>query len=106
MSRTYSEAMAMLPSVTYTPCATFLRGKTGNIITSAQFEESNLLSETRNDAESSDKSDDDPIIPPLVREEEMDVMDSGDESDDYPISTELLEDIRDESQSHPNVNKR
>ena len=33
-------------------------------------------------------------------------MDSGDESDDDPMSTEMLEYIRDRSQSHPNVNKR
>ena len=32
-------------------------------------------------------------------------MDSGDESDDDPISTEMLEDIRDGSQSHMNVNR-
>ena len=35
----------------------------------------------------------------------MDVMDSGDESDDKPMSTEMLEDICDGSQSHPNVNR-
>ena len=33
-------------------------------------------------------------------------MDYGDESDDDPISTEMLEDIRDRSQSDPNVNRR
>ena len=33
-------------------------------------------------------------------------MDSGDESDDEPMSTEMLKDIRDVSQSHPNVNRR
>ena len=31
-------------------------------------------------------------------------MDSGDESDHDLISTEILEDIRDGSQTHPNVN--
>ena len=36
----------------------------------------------------------------------MDTMDSGDELDHEPISTEILEDIRDGSQSHPSVNKR
>ena len=36
----------------------------------------------------------------------MDVMDSGDESDDEPMSTEMLEDINDGSQSHPNVNRK
>ena len=33
-------------------------------------------------------------------------MDYGDESDDEPISTEMVEDIHDGSQSHPNVNRR
>ena len=32
-------------------------------------------------------------------------MDSGDESDDEPMSTEMLEDIRDGSQYHPNANR-
>ena len=36
----------------------------------------------------------------------MDAMDSGDESDHEPVSSEMLEDIRDGSQSHPNVNRR
>ena len=36
----------------------------------------------------------------------MDAMDSGDESDHEPISTEMLEDVRDWIQSHPNVNHR
>ena len=43
---------------------------------------------------------------PLLSKEEMDAMDSGDQSDDEPISTEILEDIRDGSQSHLNVNSR
>ena len=33
-------------------------------------------------------------------------MDSGNESDDDPMSTEILEDIRDISQFHPRFNKR
>ena len=33
-------------------------------------------------------------------------IDSGDESDHNLISTEMLEDIRDGSQTHPNVNMR
>ena len=33
-------------------------------------------------------------------------MNSGDDSDDEPMSTEMLEDIRDVHQSHPNVNRR
>ena len=40
---------------------------------------------------------------PLIGKEEMDMMDSGNESDDVLMSTEMLEDIRDGSQSHPSV---
>ena len=47
-SQPYLEAMAMRPSVTYTPCDTSSREQTGNIIMSAQSEERNLLSETCN----------------------------------------------------------
>ena len=98
--------MAMLPSGTYTPCATSLRGKTGNIITFTQFEEGKLLSETSNDVERSEKSDNDSIMPPLLREEKMGAMDSGDELDNNPMSAEMLEDICDRSQYHPSVNRR
>ena len=66
----YSEAMAMRPAVKYTPCATFSREQTGNIITLAQFEKGDILTKTRNDAEISDKSDDESFI----------TMDYGDES--------------------------
>ena len=45
-------------------------------------------------------------MPPLLSEEDMDAMDSGDESDHDLISTEMLQDIRDGSQTHPNVNRR
>ena len=36
----------------------------------------------------------------------MDAINSGDESDRDLISTEMLEDIRDGSQTNPNVNRR
>ena len=36
----------------------------------------------------------------------MENIDSGDQSDHDIISTEMLEDIRDRSQTHPNVNRR
>ena len=36
----------------------------------------------------------------------MEKIYSGDESDHDLISTEMLEDIRDGSQTHPNVNRR
>ena len=83
----------MRPSVTYTPCATSSWEQTGNIITFVQFEEDNSLSKNRNDAESSDKFDDDSIMPPLISEEEMNAMDYDDESDDDPMSKEIFEDI-------------
>ena len=46
-------------AVSYIPCDTSFRGKTGDIITFTQFKEGNLLSETCYDAESGDESDDD-----------------------------------------------
>ena len=98
-SQPYSEAMAMRLSVTYTPCDTSPREETGDIITFTQFEEGGLLSEKHNDAETGYKPDDNSIMSPLT-------MDSGDESDHDRISTEMLEDIRDRSQSRPNVNQR
>ena len=33
-------------------------------------------------------------------------MDYGNESDHDPISTEIFEDVRDGSQSHPSINRR
>ena len=48
MSQPYAEAMDMHPAVSYTPYAISSRGETGNIITFAQFEEGNSLSETHN----------------------------------------------------------
>ena len=57
----------MCTDVTYTPCAMSLREQTGNVITFTQFEEWNILTKTRNDAESGEKSDDDSIMPPLLR---------------------------------------
>ena len=56
-SQPYAEAMAMRPAVTYIPYATSSKKKIGNVITFAQFEEGNLLSETRNNTERGDKSD-------------------------------------------------
>ena len=81
----------MRPAVTHTTYATSSKGKTGDIITFAQFEEGNLSSVNCNDAESGDKYYDNSIMPPLLREEEMDAMDSGDKSDDEPLSTKILE---------------
>ena len=93
----------MLPEVTYTPCATSSKEKAGNIITFTQFEEGNILTKNRNDAESSDEYDNESI---MMSEQDMDSMTSGDESDHDLISTEMLEDMRDGSPTHPNVNRR
>ena len=105
-SQPYLEAMAMSPSVTYTPCNTSSRKQNGCIITFAQFEEGNILTKNRSNIESSDESDDDSIVPPQLSEEEMDTMYSGNESDHDLMSLEMLENIHDRRQSHPKVNQR
>ena len=74
--------MAVCPSMMYTPCATSSREQTGDIITFVHFDEGGLLSETRNDEESGDKSDDGSTMLPLLSEEEMYAIDYGNESDD------------------------
>ena len=81
-----------------------LREQTGNIIMFTQFEEGNLLYETRDNMESGDESDDASIMLPLISEEKIDAMDSGDASDDNPMSTEMLENACDGSKSHLRVN--
>ena len=102
-SRPYSEAMEMRPAVTYAPYATSSKEQTGDIITFAQFEEGNILTETCNDAESGDESNNESIT---MREQDMENIDSSDESDHDLISTEMLHDIRDGSHTHLNFNKR
>ena len=49
-SQHYSEAMLICLAVTYTTYATSSREQTGNIITFAQSEEVDIITETRNDA--------------------------------------------------------
>ena len=95
--------MAMRPTVTYTPYATSLREQTGDLITFTQFEEGNILTETRNDAESCEESNNKSII---MSKQNTENISSGDESDHDLISMERLEDIRDRSQTHMNVNRR
>ena len=102
-SRPYLEAMVMRLAVTYTLYATSLKEQTGDVITFAQFEERDLLTETRNDTESGDESDSESI---MMSEQDMENLDSNEKSDHDLISTEILEDIRDGSQTHPTVNKR
>ena len=71
-SRLYAEAMAMRPAVTYTPYATSSKEQTGDVITFAQFEEGNLISETRNDTESGDESNSESI---MMSEKDMEYLD-------------------------------
>ena len=77
--------------------------ETGDVITFAQFEEGNILTETRNNAESGDKSDNESI---MMSEKDMENINSGDESYHDLISTEMLEDICDGSHTHSNVNRK
>ena len=68
----------------------------------AQFEGGNILTETRNDTESGDESDNESI---MMSKQDMVDINYGNESDHHLIYTEMLEDIRDGSQTHPNVNR-
>ena len=96
----------MCTDVTYTPYTTFSKEETGDIITFTQFEEGDLLSGTSENEESGEKSNNNSIMPPLVSKEEMDAKDSGDDAEDETMSMDMLEEIRDCSQSHQNINSR
>ena len=76
-SRTYSEAMAMRPTVTYTPYVTSSKEQSGDVIMFTQFEEGNILTETRKDVESGDEPDNESI---MMSEQDMENINSGDES--------------------------
>ena len=102
-SRPYAEAMAMRPAVTYTPYAMSSKEKTGNVITFAQFEEGNLISEDRNDTESGDEFDSESI---MMSKTNMENLDKTEKFDDDLISTETLHDICDGNQTHPKIDKR
>ena len=95
--------MAMRLAFTYTPYATPSKEQTVNVIKFAQFEEGNILTETRNNAESGDESDKKSI---MMSEQDIEKINSCDESDHDIISTEMLEDIHDGSQTHRKVNSR
>ena len=71
-SRPYAEAMAMCPTVTYTPYATSYKEQTGDVITFTQFEEGDLISEPCNDTESDDESDSESI---MMNEKDMENID-------------------------------
>ena len=71
-SRPYAEAMAMCPTVTYTPYVTSSNEQTSDVITFAQFKEGNLISETCNDTESGDESNRESI---MMSEKDMENLD-------------------------------
>ena len=95
--------MAMCPTVTYTPYDTSSEEKTGDVITFAQFEEGNLITETRNDTESGDESNSKSI---MMSEKDMENLDGKEHFDDDLIITETLHGIRDGNQTHPSIDKR
>ena len=103
MSRPYAEAMTMRPAVTYTPYATSSKEQTGDVITFTHFEEGNLLSETRNDIKSGDKSDSESI---MMSEKDMEISIEKENVDDNLISTETLYDIRDTNHTHLKIDRR
>ena len=102
MPRLYSEAMAIHPAVTYTLNATSSKEQTGDVITFAQFEEGNLLTENCNDTESSDESYSESI---MMSKQDIENIDEKEMFDDDHISTETLQDIRDGNQTHPIIDK-
>ena len=95
--------MVMRPAVTYTLYATSSKEKTGNVITFAQFEEEDILTETCNDTESGDEYDSESI---MMSKQDIENLDEKEKFDDDLISTETLHDIRDGNQTHPNIDKR
>ena len=94
--------MAMRPAVSYTPYATSSKEQTGDVITFTQFEEGNLLTETRNDTESSDESDSEST---MMSEQDMENLEEKETFDDDLISTETSHEIRDGNQTHPIIDK-
>ena len=95
--------MAMRLAVTYTLYATSSKEQTGDVITFTQFEEGNILTKTRNDAESGEESDSESI---MMNKQDMKNIDSNEKSNHNLISTEMLQDICDVSQTYPNINKK
>ena len=102
-SQLYAEAMAMHPAVTYTQYVTSSKEQTGNLITFTQFEEGNLISETRNETESGDKYDSKSIT---MSGKDMKILNETEKLDDDLISTETLHDMRDVNKTHLKIDKR
>ena len=98
--------MYIRPEVSYITYDTSSEEQPGDIITFTHFEDGNLLSKSCNDTESSNESDEDSTLPPLISEEEMDAMLLGDEYDAEHMSIDMLEDICDGCKSNPSINRR
>ena len=69
----------------------------------AHFEEGNIFTETRNNTESGDESDSESL---MMIKQDMKNIDSNEKSNHDNISTDMLEEICDRSQTNPTVNKR
>ena len=95
--------LEMRPAVTYTPYATSSKEQTGDVITFAEFEEGNLISETRNDTESDDEFNSESI---MMSKKDMENLEGKEKFDDDLISTETLHDICGRNQTHPIIAKR
>ena len=95
--------MAMRPTVTHTPYATSSKEQTGGVITFAQFEEGNILTENSNDTESGDEANSKSI---MMSEQDIENLDEKEKLDDNHISTETLHDICDGNQTNLNIDKR
>ena len=76
--------MATRLAVMNIPYATSSKEQTGDIITFAQIEEENILTENRNDTESGDESDSKSL---MMNEQDMENPDSNEKSDRDLIST-------------------
>ena len=70
--------MEMRLAVTYTPYSTSSKEQTSDVITFAQFEEGNILNETRNNTESGDESDSESI---MMSEKDMEDLDETEKFD-------------------------
>ena len=77
----------MRPSVTYTSYATSSKEQTGDVITSAQFEEGNILTETRNDTESGDEYDSKSLT---MNKQDIENLDEKERYNNDLISLEIL----------------
>ena len=77
----------MRPAVSYIPYTTYSKVQTGDVITFAQFEEGNILTETRKDTEIGEESDSESL---MMNEQDMENIDSNEKFDHDLISTEML----------------